>query len=439
MKIKMFLAAVALMGSAGVAMAQNNDCNANISVASEAVKVGNFKDAYEPWKMVLENCPTLRFYLYRDGFAILKNFLETNKNNPAEYQKYFDELMALHDTRIKYIPEFLAKGTRVLSTDAALGGKALDYIQYAPNMNPSQAYEWLNQSIAAEKSNSSANVMFYFLDMSSRRLKQDEKFKEQFIKDYLLSAELADEAIATETKENVKAGLQTVRTNMDGLFVNSGAATCESLQEIYGPKVEESQNDLHALKDIVRIMAIMGCRESEAYLQASFYAYRIEPSVDAAMGCAVSAFKKGDVDGSVKFFDEAIELESDNAKKADIAYRAAAVLASDKRLSAARSYANKAIGFNPNYGAPYILIASLYAGNYKWSDEPALNKCTFFVAIDKLQRAKAVDPSVTEEANKLINSYKAYTPEAKDLFMLGYKAGDNITVGGWIGETTTIR
>ena len=78
-------------------------------------------------------------------------------------------------------------------------------------------------------------------------------------------------------------------------------------------------------------------------------------------------------------------------------------------------------------------------GNYKWNDEPALNKCTFFAAIDKLQRAKAVDPSVAEEANKLISSYSAYTPEAKDLFMLGYKAGDRITIGGWIGETTTIR
>ena len=88
---------------------------------------------------------------------------------------------------------------------------------------------------------------------------------------------------------------------------------------------------------------------------------------------------------------------------------------------------------------PYILIAQLYAGNYKWNDEPALNKCTFFAAIDKLQRAKAVDPSVAEEANKLISSYSAYTPEAKDLFMLGYKAGDRITIGGWIGETTTIR
>jgi hypothetical protein len=25
------------------------------------------------------------------------------------------------------------------------------------------------------------------------------------------------------------------------------------------------------------------------------------------------------------------------------------------------------------------------------------------------------------------------------LFMLGYKQGDRITVGGWIGESTTIR
>lgn len=90
-------------------------------------------------------------------------------------------------------------------------------------------------------------------------------------------------------------------------------------------------------------------------------------------------------------------------------------MASAKKLSQARSYAQKAISFNENFGAPYILIAQLYAGNYKWNDEPALNKCTFFAAIDKLQRAKAVDPSVAEEANKLISSYSAYTPEAKDL------------------------
>lgn len=443
MKIKTLVAVLFLSAGATTVMAQNDSiCVPNSSVSHEAVKAGNFKDAYEPWKVVLNTCPLLRYYTFSDGFLILKKgFLDVIKDrNSADYKKYFDELMKLHDLRMQYIPEFLAKGTKVsTSVKDALGIKALEYIQYAPSPNLDQAYQWLKESLDAEKENSSPNVMHFFLDMSLQKLKANDAHKEQFIQDYLLDTQYADAAIAKETRENMKQALQTVRSNMDALFVNSGAATCESLQGIYGPKVEVSQNDLAVLKDIVRIMTIMGCKDSEAYLQASLYAYKLEPSADAAVGCAAMAFKKGDIDGSVKFFDEAIGLETDNVKKADYAYKAASVLASAKKLSQARSYAQKAISLNENFGAPYILIAQLYAGNYKWNDEPALNKCTFFAAIDKLQRAKAVDPSVAEEANKLIASYSAYTPEAKDLFMLGYKAGDRITIGGWIGETTTIR
>ncbi len=430
-----------LSASTMAVVAQNETCIPNSSIAREAVKAGNFKDAYEPWKIVIENCPTLRYYTFTDGFNILKNFLETNKDRKsADYQKYFGELMDLHDKRMKYIPEFLANNVKVpISVEGALGAKALDYIQYAPQMNLDQAYEWLTTSVKADKTESSASVLFYLLDTSAKRMKNNPANKEQFIQDYLMATDLADQALATETKASAKKAMETVRGNMDALFINSGAATCESLQDIYAPKVEAEKANLAALKEIVKVMAMMGCRDSEAYLQASLYAYQIEPSADAAQGCAAMAFKKGDIDGSVKFFDEAMEQETDNNKKAEIAFKAANVLASAKRLAAARNYANKAISFNPNYGAPYMLIASLYAGNYKWSDEPILNKCTFFLAIDKLQRAKSVDSSVAEEANKLIQSYSAYTPEAKDLFMLGYKAGDRVNIGGWIGESTTIR
>ena len=230
-----------------------------------------------------------------------------------------------------------------------------------------------------------------------------------------------------------------IKDNLVALFVNSGTADCESLQNIYGPKVEANQKDLTYLKKVIDIMKMMKCTESDAYQQASFYSYKIEPTAEAATGCAYQAFKKGDIDGAVKVFDEAIQLETDNVKKAEKAYAAAAVLASAKKLSQARSYCQKAISFNENYGAPYILIANLYAMSPNWSDESALNKCTYFAVIDKLQRAKAVDPSVAEEANKLIGTYSGHTPQAKDLFMLGYKQGDRITIGGWIGETTTIR
>ena len=440
MKIKTLVAMLFLSAGATTVVAQDANCNSNSSISHEAVRAGNFKDAYTPWKAVLENCPTLRFYTFTDGYKILKGLMGQIKDrNNADYQKYFNELMNTHDLRIKYTPDFLAKGVKVSSPEEALGIKAVDYIAFAPKLDVNQAYQWLGQSVNAVKGESAAATLFYFLQMSLDKLKADPTHKEQFIQDYLAASEYADAAIAAETKESKKKAYMGIKDNLVALFVNSGTADCESLQGIYGPKVEANQTDLAYLKKVIDIMKMMKCTESEAYLQASFYAYKMEPTAEAATGCAYQAFKKGDIDSAVKFFDEAVNLETDNLKKAEKAYAAAAVLASAKKLSQARSYCQKAISFNENYGAPYILIANLYAMSPNWSDESALNKCTYFAVIDKLQRAKAVDPSVAEEANKLIGRYSAHTPQAKDLFMLGYKAGDRITIGGWIGETTTIR
>ncbi len=427
------------VGATTVDAQTDSICNSNSSISHEAVRAGNYKDAYLPWRVVLENCPTLRFYTFKDGFLILQNFLENGDKNSADYKKYFDELMSTHDVRIQYIPDYQSRMSGVLSVDKALGEKAIDYINYAPSVDVNVAYKWLSESVNATKAEAQPAVLHYFLEMSMNKLKGDDNHKEQFIQDYLNATQYTDEAIATETKEAIKQAYQGVKENLLALFINSGAADCTSLQGIYAPKVEANQSDLAYLKKVIDIMKMMGCTDSDAYQQASYYAYKIEPTTEAAVGCAYQAFKKGDIDASVKFFDESINLETDNVKKAEKAYAAATVLFSAKRLSQSRSYCQKAIGYNDSYGKPYILIASLYATSPNWSDEPALNKCTYFVVIDKLQRAKAVDPSVAEEANKLINTYAAYTPQPKDLFMLGYKAGDRITITGWIGETTTIR
>ena len=443
MKIRTLLTVLLLSAGATTLVAQNDDvCIPNSSVSHEAVKAGNFKEAYAPWKIVLETCPLLRYYTYTDGFKLLKGLLaQYSDRNSAEYKQYYDDLMKLHDLRIQYIPEFIAKGTKLPTTvKDAIGAKALDYIQYCPsNMDTKQAYAWLKESLEGEKANSSANVMHFFLEMSMAVLKGDESHKEQFIKDYLFDVECADAAIAAASKPKSKAKYEGVRGNLDALFINSGAASCEALQNIYGPKIQENKENLDVLKEIVRVMSIMGCKDSDAYLEASFYAYKMEPSADAAIGCAAMCFKKGQYDDCQKYFDEALQQETDNLKKADICYKAATVMSAAKRLGAAKSYILKSVSLNPEFGQPYILLANLYAGNNRWNDEPILNKCVFYVAVDKLIKAKSVDPSLAEEANKLIGTYSAYYPEAKDLFMLGYKAGDRLTIGGWINETTTIR
>lgn len=440
MKIRTLVAVLLLSGGVTSTFAQN-DCNANSSISHEAVRAKNFKDAYAPCMAVLKECPTLRYYTFTDAQKILVGFLSQIKDrNSADYKKYFDELMNVYDLRMKYIPEFINKGMKgVPSVADALGAKAVDYLQYAPAPNIEQAYQWLKESVEAEKAGSKAAVLHYFLDISMQKVKADNNFTDQFFQDYINASKYADDAIAAENNEAKKKNLQAIKDNLVAMFINSGVADCESLQNIYGPKVEESKTDSVFLKKALSILKMMKCTESPVYFAASDYLYKINPSADAAVGVAYMYYKKGDFDSAVKYFDEALNMETDNNKKSEMAYATAAALWQAKKLSQARTYAQKAISFNENYGEPYILLAQMYGSNPNWSDEPALNRCTYFVVIDKLQRAKAVDPSVTDKVNELISTYARHTPQAKDLFMLGYKAGDRITIGGWIGESTTIR
>ena len=439
MKIKTLVAVLLLSGGVTSAFAQTEDCNKNSSISHEAVRAGNFKDAYLPWKEVLKACPTLKFYTFNDGIKILTAFLnEIKDRNSADYKKYFDELMEVYDLRMQYTPNFQhLKGTPTVGDTK--GSKAISYIAYAPNLDVNQAYAWLKESIEAEKEGSKSPILHYFLDMSLNKLKADPNHKEQFIQDYLTDSEYVDAAIAAENDPAKKQALQQVKDNLVAMFINSGTADCESLQSIYGPKVEANQTDSAYLKKAIAVMKMMKCTESEAYFQASYYMYKINPTADAATGCGYMAYKKGDFDTAIKYFDEALSLESDSEKKAQLCYIVAASLFNSKKLSQARSYLQKAIGFKENFGDAYILLAQLYASSPNWNDESALNKCTYFVVIDKLQRAKAVDPSVADKANELISTYARYTPKAEDLFMLGIKAGDRVTIGGWIGESTKVR
>lgn len=440
MKIKTLVAVLLLSGGVTSTFAQTENCNSNSSISHEAVRAGNFKDAYAPCMAVLKDCPTLRFYTYTDAIKILKAFLGDIKDrNSADYKKYFDELMQVYDQEIQYLPEINKKLKTPMSASKELGKKAVDYLQFSPNPDKEQAYKWLTEATRGTANDPDGAILHYFLQTSMEKVKADDNHTDQFFQDYIDASKYADDAIAAETNEKKKAVLQTIKDNLVAMFVQSGVADCESLQNIYGPKVEENKTDSTFLKKALNILKLMKCNESEVYFKASEYMYQIDPTADAAVGVAYMYYKKGDYDNAVKYFDEALAKETDNDKKAEMAYATAAALMQAKKLSQARAYCQKAISFKENYGDPYILLAQLYGSNPNWTDEPALNKCTYFVVIDKLQRAKAVDSSVTERANELISTYSRHTPQAKDLFMLGYKAGDRITIGGWIGESTTIR
>ena len=453
MKMRMFTMLCALSFSAAATFAQTGAqsgtrfghgedslrCLQNISIYSEYVKTDNFKDAYKPWKAVFTEAPIARVSTYTDGAKILRALIAGSKD-AAQQKTYLDELMAVHDQRIKYLDQLNSLVKTPATKGSIIGMKAHDYIAFSgPNADVDKAYQMCKEAVDLEKATSDYFMFQDFMDVSSRKLKKDDTHKEQFIQDYLTASAYADEALKAATKERDKKNLKLAKDNVDAYFINSGAASCENLQEIYGPKVAQNKTNLDYLKQVISVMQMLKCTEQEAYFEASEAAHAIEPTAATAVGCGYMYYKKGDIEKSINYFDQAIELEQDPIEKANHCYSAAVVLFGKKQFSRAKQYANKAISFNPNKGDAYILIAQMYAASPNWSDEGALNKCTYFAAIDKLQRAKSVDPSVAEKANELIRTYSAYVPKDEDLFFLGLKKGNSVTIGGWIGETTTIR
>ena len=456
MRLKAIIAFFALTSS--VAMAQKGvedgsrfghgqdsiDCLSNISLYTEAVKVKNYADAYPFWKKVFTDAPFARMDTYTNGATILKNFIAGTKDM-EERKKYAEELMAVYDQQIQHLDKLNLLLKNPVKEFKVKGNKAHDYITYYPGMDVNKAYEMLTEVVEQGKAANDYFIMGDFMKVSTAKFKKEDAHREQLIQDYLTASELINkiaEAANNSTsaqKDRLIKAVATTKENVDAYFINSGAADCEQLEAIYAPKIEENKENLEYLKKVVSVMGMLSCTESNAYYAASEYAHHIAPTAETAAGCAYRYFKRGDIAKSIEFFDQAIQLDSVAANKAEYYYKAAVILNSDKQLGKAKSYVVNAINLNGQKGAYYILLANIYAAAPRWNDDSNLNSCKYFVVLDKLYQAKRVDESVAEEANKMIAAYSTHTPAVEELFFLGYKKGDQVKVGGIINETTTIR
>ena len=146
MKMKMFTMLAALSLSATAVFAQKGvedgsrfghgedslRCLQNISIYTEYVKTDNFKDAYNPWKAVFTEAPIAQVGTYTNGAKILRALIASSKD-AAQQKTYFDELMAVHDQRIKYLDQLNGLVKTPTTKGSILGMKAHDYIAFSGN------------------------------------------------------------------------------------------------------------------------------------------------------------------------------------------------------------------------------------------------------------------------------------------------------------------
>ncbi len=442
--------------------ADSTRCMNTISIVSANMQTKDYNNAYTNWKILFNEYPVARVDTYTNGIKILNELIK-KESDPQKKSDYINELITVYDQQVKYIDKLQEITKSKLSAGQILGRKAMEFEKYYKNAPIDTLYAMFAKAVEIEKGMSEYTVTERFMKYSSFKYRQDKSHGEQIVKDYLAASSYIVEVLDKyhdnierceqrykelgEEKDSINAGKyskmidlsRVAKSNIDAYFINSGAATCEDLDQIYSPLLEANKESLDYLNEVISVMSMLKCTEQDAYLIASEYALAIEPTAKAAMGCGYRYFKKGEIEKAIEFFEQAIELEPSVTTKAELCNKVGTVYFSLKQYGKARSYANKALSFNSKFGDPHILIAQCYAANPNWCDDGLLNACTYYVCLDRLERAKAVDPSVKKSADKFIASYKKYTPKKEDLFMRGYSSGTSVNVGGWINETTKIR
>ncbi len=437
-------------------------CIETITIVNVNFNNKDYATAYESWKTLFNEFPVARVDTYSKGLKILNELIK-KEGDPTKKEEYIKELFNVYDQQIKYIDKLQEITKTPLSAGALLGSKAMDYERYYKNAPVDTLYNLFASAVELEKGKSEYTVTERFMKYSSLKYKQDKSHGEKIVEDYLAASVYIVEVL-DKYHDNIERSLKRYqeegnprdstnaigysqridasrisKNNIDAYFINSGAASCEDLSNIYGPTLEANKDNIEYLNKIISIMSMLKCTNEETYLIASEYALAIEPTAKAAMGCGYRYYKRGDIDKALEFFDQAIELETSITTKSELCYKVGMIQLSLNNYSKARAYANKALAFNSKYGQPHILIARCYAANTKWCDDDLMNRCTYFLCLDRLERAKQVDPSVKREADKYIKSFTENAPKISDLFMRGYEAGSSITIGGWINETTKVR
>ena len=407
------------------------ECIKYLSYYSEYYKQKNYDEALPNWRKAYHLCPpTANQNLFIHGSTLLKRVISKNAMNPEMQKAVIDSLMNLYDIRAKFYPK---------NAPTALNNKGVDMYNYIKN-DTKRLHESYTAIIDALKENTKPSLFLFNLNASIDLYQKGELTAEDIINIYQQSMEYLN-AAKPENDADAEQ-LATVKTDVESLFISSKVASCDNLIALFTPRFEANPNDLELVSNIVKMMSTAeDCTGNELYLNAATNMYKLDPSYNSAYFLYRLNSSRGNVSEAIKYLEEAIAYpESDAAQDAAYNYELAAFCFKNGKLSQAYSAAKKAVDLDNAFaGKAYFLMGSIWGATSCGGNEIE-RRAPYWVAVDYLQKAKAADPSLTEEANRLIGTYSAYYPQTAEAFMYDVTNGQSYTVScNGMSATTTVR
>ena len=424
-----------------------------------ALKMKDFALAYTEWQRAYEIAPAAdggRDFHYTDGIKIYKEQLK-DPTNADKKQDLIDKILTLYDQAAAC---YEAKSIKLPKCEGdcqthkagqLLGRKAFDMF-YEFN----SPYEANFEAFASSLEKTGNDVEYIIFEPMANIIVyqyQNEKMDADKVRTYHEKlVEAADYNI--EKGGQYKAYFESSKARMLAKFaeIESEVFDCDYFKGKLEPMYNEKPDDPDVVKYVYNKLVQEGCDKEDPFLSKLAVQYQeYAKAENAKMQAEFEAnnpgivanklYKEGDFEGAIAKYQEALESEEDQDKRAQYYFNIASIqFRKLGKLQQARKTAMQAAELRGGWGQPFLLIGDIYAKAAKSCGGDAWGqRIVILAALDKFAYAKSIDSSVAEEANRKIGIYNAHKPTKDDAFMRGHKAGDSLSTGCWIGEKTKLR
>lgn len=406
--------------------ADSVNCIKNLSYYSEYYKQKNYTDALTYWKEAYKRCPpTASQNLLIHGTKLMSDVADNSTG--AEREEAINTVITLLDQRALYYPKNKA---------TALNNKALYISRFYQGDNKKQ-FDMLAEIMKQLGPDTKSTVLKQEFAVASAMEKDGQMSKEEVQN---LHTEIME--LLAQKDPATDPDLEIVKEELEGALAPIKPENCEELLANYGPKYETNPDDVGMIKSLLKLMSeTPNCTDNDLYLKAVTKLNAVEPSAKTCFYLYKLYDAKGQKAQANSYLEKILTYpDATNTERATCYLALANNAMSSGNRGKALDYCNKVVSLGGSTsGQAYMIIASIWAQT-KCSGDEITSKANFWVAIDYLQKAKSVDGSLAGEANRKINQYSAYFPNAADAFMYNYTAGQSYRVScNGMSATTTMR
>lgn len=435
--------------------ANEDDINA-LSIFSEYVKAKNYDAAFDPWMELRQTSPKFNSAIYVYGERILKYKIKNSSD--LEKVSYINDLLKLWIEKREHFPsktplgDILAKSAQLqydYKKELGLSNSEI-YLSFdkAYNIdlgsfnNPKNLYTYFKLLVKLYDADmKSAEDLFTKYDEISEKVEEETKNYTNKVNKFVSSS---DEEITMSSKDqrrvkSYNSFLKAYDQISKGMEKDLGdRGNCDNLIPLYEDNFQSNQNDGKWLSRAMNRLYGKECDDSQLFVKIVQKKNELEPNASTAYYLGTIKDKQGNSQEALKYYNQAIELETDSYEKAKILFRIATNFRKNGLFSKARSFYTQALAFNPSMGRSYLAIAQMYASSAKnCGNDNFSQRAVYWLASKEAMKASRVDGTLKSAAIKSSRNYEAKAPQKSEIFSSG-REGEVIKISCWIGRSVKV-